>query len=79
MIAAFDLLFKMYCIFNLCYPRSLQNFHSFIEHYVYKFNNNVLAVVRSLPVNLCNIEPKDNSESEDDVIDDAMYHVTKKS
>ncbi|KAJ8678464.1 hypothetical protein QAD02_014251, partial [Eretmocerus hayati] len=51
-ISAFDLLFKVFQVFNLSYPPHLTYFYHFMETYIYKtrtFSNNVLS---SLQLNL---------------------------
>ncbi|KAJ8686816.1 hypothetical protein QAD02_022610 [Eretmocerus hayati] len=52
---AFDLLFKIYNVFNIQYPKLLLNFFSFIESFLYEMKECSSGVTVSLHINLRNI------------------------
>ncbi|XP_031781313.1 uncharacterized protein LOC116416561 [Nasonia vitripennis] len=63
---AFDLMFKIYFIFNIQYPVSLQNVYTFIESYVYRLiEKKSISIVASLYVNLKNMNLTHDSNSSD--------------
>ncbi|XP_043481276.1 uncharacterized protein LOC122510577 isoform X2 [Leptopilina heterotoma] len=50
-VSAFDLLFKLYFVLNVCYPSGLLNFYNFMEQFIYKMpGTKVRNVVRSLHI-----------------------------
>ncbi|XP_031784834.1 uncharacterized protein LOC103316353 [Nasonia vitripennis] len=64
--APFDLMFKIYFIFNIQYPVSLQNVYTFIESYVYRLTEKKsISIVASLYVNLKNMNLTHDSNSSD--------------
>lgn len=54
-VAAFDLLFKIYHVFNLDYPVQLRYFYEFIESYIYKCRIYSTQTIASLHSNLANV------------------------
>ncbi|KAJ8668654.1 hypothetical protein QAD02_010317 [Eretmocerus hayati] len=56
LISAFDLLFKVFQVFNLQYPAELDYFYEFIESSVYECKECSISVIASLSVNLKNIK-----------------------
>lgn len=57
-VAAMDLLFKIYFVYNLEYPPVLKNFFEFVEKYVYRIPGCLVTsvVVDSLYPNLANLK-----------------------
>ena len=55
-VPAFDLLFKIYYVFNLQFPTSLINFFNFLANYVYGIDPIFTNSVSSLHININNFE-----------------------
>ena len=63
--ATFDLLFKMFFVFDLQYPVRLRNFFYFVENYIYKISKkSAPSMVTSLHVNLESLDINKNIDSE---------------
>lgn len=66
-IAAFDMLFKLYHVLQVCYPTTLKNFFNFLETYIYRTGTRPLSSVSSLHINISNFNNEDdNGGSNDD-------------
>ncbi|KAJ8671090.1 hypothetical protein QAD02_002349 [Eretmocerus hayati] len=65
-ISAFDLLFKVFHVFNLDYPPQILFSYHFIESFIYKGKQYTDGIITSLYVNLRNIEKMPVVEDETD-------------
>lgn len=54
-VAAMDLLFKMYHVLNVEYPKKLENFYCFVQHYIYEIKTNVRPSVRDWHTRLSSV------------------------
>ncbi|KAH0540384.1 hypothetical protein KQX54_016725 [Cotesia glomerata] len=52
---SFDLLYKIFYVFNLDYPDSLRNFYNFMDFYIYDMDVKPFNIVSSVHVNITNV------------------------
>ncbi|KAJ8681986.1 hypothetical protein QAD02_017778 [Eretmocerus hayati] len=71
LVSAFDLLFKIYYVFNLGYPPQIQYFYNFIETYIYGCKDSATDAVADLYVTLCSIEELPPVQEKDNSLDES--------
>ncbi|KAJ8679997.1 hypothetical protein QAD02_015784 [Eretmocerus hayati] len=68
-VSTFDLLFKIFYIFNLDYPEPLNYFYYFLESFLYDVKDRTTGSIKSLHVNLLNIQVGPEIDGENDSSD----------